>query len=368
MTSAHVATTQPSTQVERHARIMATEIGVHVAVPAGRDDEAIAAADAFLVWCREVERPLTRFDPASELCRLNGAGGAWFGASEMLYAVVEHSLVAARATDGLFDPALLPLLEALGYDRDIALIDGREVDIAWRVPHAALRTGRWREIELDPARRAIRLPEGVRLDLGGIVKGWTADVALDRFFAHVPGVLLNVGGDMRVRGEPERGEGWPVGIGHPRAGEAGQPEHAAVVTLRAGALATSGSTGRWWYRAGTRQHHLLDPRASAAARLWIDTADDGPEASTLIATATAFAPTATHAEVAAKAAVLRGYPAALDVVETAWKADRGDDGPAAYGDQRVALLLVLGSGDVICSRNLRAWLEQYGGGGELWLD
>lgn len=368
MKAADINTAQPIAHVERHARIMATEIGVHVAAPSGHEDAATTAADAFLAWCREVERCLTRFDPASELCRLNGGGGTWFGASSMLYAVVEQSLRAAHATDGLFDPALLPLLEALGYDRDITLIDGREVDIAWRVPHTALRTGRWREIELDPGRRAIRLPEDVRLDLGGIVKGWAADAALDRFFAHVPGVLLNVGGDMRARGEPERGEGWPVGIGHPRAGEADWPEHAAVVTLRAGALATSGSTGRWWYRAGARQHHLLDPRTSAAARLWIDAADDGLEADTLIATATAFAPTAAHAEVAAKAAVLRGYPAALDAVEAAWNADRGGDEPDAYGDQRVALLLVLGSGDVVCSRNLRAWLERYGGGGELWLD
>lgn len=368
MKRAHAVTAQPITPVERHARIMATEIGVHVAARAGSENRAATAADAFLAWCREVERCLTRFDPASELCRLNGAGGAWFDASPMLYAVVEQSLVAARATDGLFDPALLPLLEALGYDRDIMLIDGREVDIAWRVPHTALRTGRWREIELDPERRAIRLPEGVRLDLGGVVKGWAADVALDRFFAHMPGVLLNVGGDMRARGGPEAGEGWPVGIGHPRVGEAGRPEHAAVVTLRAGALATSGSTGRWWYRAGARQHHLLDPRTSAAARLWIDAADDRPEASTLIATATAFAPTAAHAEVAAKVAVLRGYPAALDAIEVAWNADRGGDEPVAYGDQRVALLLVLGNGDVVCSRNLRAWLEGYGRGGELWLD
>ena len=82
----------------------------------------------------------------------------------------------------------------------------------------------------------------------------------------------------------------------------------------------------------------------------------------LIAAATALAETAAHAEVAAKVALLRGYPEALYAVEQAWagkshlKADTG-----------VALLLVLGNGSVFISANMQAFLDTCGGGGMLWL-
>src|SRR5689334_5050507 len=95
--------------VERHARIMTTDIGVHLACA---PDEALAATvaiEACLEWLREVDRRLTRFDEESELCRLNANGGEWQIVSPLLFDVIEHSLLAARASNGLFDPTLLSL-------------------------------------------------------------------------------------------------------------------------------------------------------------------------------------------------------------------------------------------------------------------
>lgn len=116
-----------------------------------------------------------------------------------------------------------------------------------------------------------------------------------------------------------------------------------------------------------RQHHLLDPRTGRPARLWLDgdgQTDDGDES--LIATATALAPTAAQAEVAAKAALLRGYPEALRAVQASWR-DR-DARSAVGAEGSVALLLVMGNGRVVCSENLQGYLESLGGGGDLWLD
>ena len=371
--------------VEARQTIMATEIGIHMTVRADQETAGSEAIAACFAWLKEVEICLTRFDESSELCRLNAAAGAWVTVSELLFTVLEESLEAAAASNGLFDPTLLTLLEALGYDRDFLAIAHREsparpVREEWRVEHRSPLTGAWRRIQLDRRRRRVRLPLGARLDFGGIAKGWSADAALDRFFADFPDVLINVGGDMRARGRRPDGMLWPIGVAR-SALQSDRPEMiATVVTLGRGGVATSGPADRWWYRHGRRQHHLLDPRTGQPARLWIDgenaegVSDDDTH---LIAAATAFAPTAAHAEVAAKVALLRGYPAALRLVDDAWTAsaafragadaDASEASSVGYDDEGVALLLTLDTGEVVTSAHIQNYLTSLGGGGQLWL-
>ncbi|MGZ6360823.1 MAG: FAD:protein FMN transferase [Ktedonobacterales bacterium] len=360
--------------IEQHARIMTTDVCVHLACA---PDEAVAATvsiEACLEWLHEVDRHLTRFDERSELCRLNASGGEWQTVSPLLFEVIEHSLLAARASDGLFDPTLLSLIERLGYDRDFALLaNGADSQMRQNEPVEGDRAnhddvGLWHGIKLDEAQCRVRLPRGARLDVGGIAKGWAADVALDRFFMAFPNVLIDVGGDMRVRGSGVDGEPWPVGIRNPRSHLVEMGEHSAVVSLASGSIACSGAIDRWWWQNGERRHHLIDPRTKRPALLWLDTMDDGGSVGNLVATATAFAPTAAHAEVAAKVALLRGYPSALHAVDAAWEQGEASGAPLVYSDAGVALLLVMGNGDVHCSNNLRAWLSASGGGGEIWLD
>lgn len=361
--------------LEGSQHIMATSVGLHLAVPSGEVTAARAAMERCFAWLVEVGQRLTRFDQSSELCQLNARAGHWVVVSPMLLEVLAESLLAAQHSDGLFDPGLLPLLEALGYDRDYAEIAQREAGIEWRVQAGAARPGSWREIELDAARRRVRLPPGLRLDLGGIVKGWAADVAAERLLGEFDQVLVDVGSDMRVRGGLQPGEPWAIGVADPFGVPASEAEKRkntkAVLTLGQGGIATSGATGRWWYRAGERQHHLIDPRTGRSARVYVDATDaeDRVTAASLIATATALAPTAAHAEIAAKVALLRGYPDALFSVEAAWAREQ-ESSPASssYGDDRVGLILVLGNGVVKCSTNLEAYLKAQGGGGNLWLE
>jgi FAD:protein FMN transferase len=164
---------------------------------------------------------------------------------------------------------------------------------------------------------------------------------------------------------------WPleVGEGHsvrdPRPGA--KPEQKAIVTLGQGGIATSGAGVRWWLRAGERVHHLIDPRTARPARIWIDAADDRPDEPPLIASASAFASTAAEAEVAAKVALLLGYPAALEEVEEVEEVEEAIGG--ALGDvvrPGVALLLTLGTGAVVFSSNLPAYLARMGGG-DIWI-
>lgn len=340
---------------------MATDVSVQIAAPVTLRAEAEAAADACMAWFDEIDARLSRFRPESELSRMNAAAGEWFAASETLYDCIALAVASAQASDGLFDPTMLRQLRDLGYGRDFAAIAYAEV--AGVTPQLITQTpserAAWREIALDPERRRVRLPGDAQVDLGGIAKGWAADVALARYCAAFPGALVNVGGDLRAQGGPQPGKLWSVGIRDPRLELAGLREsgaHLATVSLSRGALATSGAVRRWWLRDGQRTHHLLDPRTGLSVPLWVD---DGDEPTSLIASATAFAPTAARAEVAAKLALLRGYPLALSAVESAWER-YGALGIEGDPDVGVALALVAGDGSIMFSRNLTEYLASWG--------
>jgi thiamine biosynthesis lipoprotein len=357
--------------VEHSSRIMDTDLQISLSVLPAEEMQAHLAVQSCLDWLHEVSWRLTRFAAESELSALNRAAGQWFSASEPLFAVVREAIAGARASAGLFDPALLGQLEALGYDRDFALLPRRAADSGQDPLPMITAGGGWCEIRLDSRRRRIRLPTGVRLDLGGIAKGWAADRALKRCFGGFANVLINVGGDLRLRGERQPGNLWAVGVADGRpVEEAGPVSEGIVLTLGRGGLATSGAAHTWWYQGGQRQHHLLDPRTGHPASLWLpaDAAHPKTLASDprLIASATALAPTAARAEVAAKVAMLRGYPAALQAVEAAWKR-RNKQVPAAHTDAGVALLLILGTGEAHVSANMHEYLATTGAGGDLWL-
>lgn len=358
--------------ISRFGRPMATDVSVQIAAQPDQEAAALAAADACKAWFDEVDARLSRFRPESELSRLNHAGGAWFAASPVLYGAVEAAIRAARASGGRFDPTLLPQLEALGYDRDFTLIARRDIASdaaaplrpAWTPP-----THAWRGVELHPRDERIRLPVGARLDLGGIAKGWAADIALAAYCQPFPGALVNVGGDLRAQGGPQPGKAWSVGVRSPRA-EAGvpppdAPEWAATIRLSRGALATSGAARRWWREGSAIRHHLLDPRTGLPLAIWTGadaelSGGDGP--SRAIALVTALAPTAARAEVAAKLALLRGLPKAMRAVESAW-ARYGALGPDDDPDAGVALIVSSGDGALTLSDNAHAWLDTWGTGG-----
>ncbi|HEY7349344.1 MAG TPA: FAD:protein FMN transferase [Ktedonobacterales bacterium] len=353
--------------VEQTTRMMATDVSVHVAVPPAEEASAQAAIAACMAWLREVEQRLTRFNPESELCQLNNAAGHWRGVSRLTFTAVQEALIAAEMSDGLFDPTLLPQLEALGYDRDFAQITSEAATLPETQTGPSASDGSWHRIQMDARRQRIHLPEGTRLDLGGIAKGWAADAALKRCFRSFENVIINVGGDLRLRGQRQPDEHWAVGIRDPRYDHRpGPTPNIAVLTLGQGGLATSGGTHRFWQQGGQRRHHLLDPRTGLPANVWISFTGEEEmeeaESARLIATATALAPTTARAEAATKVALLRGYPDALHAVEQAWagaaqvKADKG-----------VALLLVLGTGEVVLSANMQAYLDTCGGGGMVWM-
>jgi thiamine biosynthesis lipoprotein len=214
-----------------------------------RLDTAWAAVHRLL---RDVDLACSRFRSDSELAGLNSSPEAAVHVSPLLARAVDVALRAARLTGGAVDPTVGTAVRLTGYDRDFSVLpnDGAPLRLeARRVPG-------WRSVEFDRARRLVRLPPGVEIDLGATAKALAADLAAEA--AHVAAgcpVLVSLGGDVAVRGAPP--EGWRVQVGEDSGAPIADGEE--VVAIQAGGLATSSTTVRRWRRGGVELHHIVDP-------------------------------------------------------------------------------------------------------------
>jgi FAD:protein FMN transferase len=263
-----------------------TVIVADAARPADAAAAAAMAKRALLAW----HRRFSRFEPESELSRLNRDPAATVAVSPLMRRVIEAALQAAHDTGGLVDATLADEIELAGYEGHF---EGEGIDLPTalalapaRAPAAPGPDERWRRVSVDARAGTVRRPPGLRLDVGGIAKGVFADELaglLEGFDAYV----LDCAGDLRVGGRA--GVLRPVHI----AGAFGS-ERLHTFALARGAVATSGISRRSWIGGdGRPAHHLLDPSTGAPVF-------------TGIVQATALAPTAAQAEVLAKAAVLSG--------------------------------------------------------------
>ena len=274
------ATTTDRTEARRRDgfRAMGTDVSLY-----GPDGEAFDEAFAAIRRVFETEeRRFSRFRDDSELTAVNRLAGRWVPVSSPFERVVRLALDQASATGGLFDPTVLHALMAAGYDRDFdEVLAGARGAL-----HPPEPCGRWTEVQVRHG--AVRLPPEVGLDLGGIAKGWTVDLAAaDALDAGLAWAVVAAGGDLAIVGDAPVLE---IPIEDPETLE----RPMATLRLDQGALATSSVAKRAW---GRGLHHVIDPRTGAPLRS--DTVQ-----------ATVWAPTCAEAEVLATWALLRGPDAA----------------------------------------------------------
>lgn len=249
-----------------------------------------AARKTFLRY----ERILSRFRPQSELSALNRrAGMGPVRVGQTLWCAVQQALRAARASDGLVTPAVGAALIAAGYDRDFTVLASGMVKTSQSVPSPD-----WRLINCDAHRRTITLPAGMRLDLGGSAKGWTAALVARRLGRRFP-TLVDAGGDIAVSSPRRDGSFWPIEVADPFAPDRG----IELLRIRRGGVATSGIDYRRWQQGGHVYHHLIDPRTGAPA-------------TTDLLSVTVIAPNLQEAELAAKTILLLGTEAGLRWLDT----------------------------------------------------
>jgi Membrane-associated lipoprotein involved in thiamine biosynthesis len=216
--------------IERRTfRAMGTEI--ELLVEAEGADDALAAAESEF---HRLEALLSRFRDDSELSQLNRDGS--IDAGPDLLRVVELALAARERTGGRFDPTVHDAVVAAGYNRTFTAMPPDGPAAGTPVPGGGA-------VRVDGTR--IELDRGVRIDLGGIGKGYAAERAAEPLATAGP-CLVNAGGDIATRGGS-----WPVGV---TTGDG-----TLTLELSGSALATSGRDRRVWRRGGRELHHLIDP-------------------------------------------------------------------------------------------------------------
>jgi len=224
------------------------------AMPAAR-----AAVEQVLA---DVDLAASRFRADSELSLLNASAGSWVGVSPLLARALRVALDAASWTGGLVDPTVGEALVRLGYDRTFAEV----APGAGALRVVATAAPGWRGVELDTDGLRARVPTGTRLDLGATAKALASDLAAAAAAdaTRSGGVLVNLGGDIAVAGDPPP-EGWPVAIEDVTDPSLPAGEATHVIAIREGGLATSSTRARRWRRGGAELHHLLDPRSGMPA-------------------------------------------------------------------------------------------------------
>jgi thiamine biosynthesis lipoprotein len=244
----------------------------------------------------EVDLACSRFRPDSELSRLNAAGGKPVTVSQTLADLLGAALRAAELTDGRVDPTCGAALVALGYDRDFADVAAASAGAAPAEQHkAAAPVPGWHSVHLDRETRSVWLGNGAQLDLGATAKAWAADECAGQIADQLRcGVLVSLGGDVAVAGEPPAG-GWRVRVTDDHAAPDTAPGQ--TVAIASGGLATSSTTVRAWLAGGRPVHHIVNPATGAPA-------------TTYWRTVSVAAGTCTDANIASTAAIIRGPDAA----------------------------------------------------------
>lgn len=263
-------------------RVMSTSCRLMAVPPAATDDavtpspaHALQAAEARL---REVESQMSGFIEASPLSRFNRAeAGALTPLPASLLEVLAASRALHESTDGTFDVTCGPLLDLWrAAARRGALPEPQAID-------AARAASSWDGIRLTPD-GALKLREGVRIDLGGVAKGFGIDRALAAIQeAGMAGGLVDVGGDLRVFGRPPRGPKWEVQVQDPAG-----PGTIATLSLASGAVCTSGSYQRHVQIQGRSYSHIIDPRTGRPAEGVASATVIAPDAQTADGWATAL--------------------------------------------------------------------------------
>ena len=229
--------------VEPHMGTL-VRIQLHAA-DTGQANQAFRAAFDHIA---QLDAALSDYRPESEVNRLcRSAAGRPVKVSADLFRVLDSAQQIAGETDGAFDVTLGP----------VTLL-WREARQQHRLPapdalREALQRSGYRKLHLDAAARTVTLDqEGMRLDLGGIAKGYAADEALAALAGlGIRRALVAASGDLAIGDPPPRRKGWTVGID--------SPAPPAVLSLCDAAVSTSGDASQNLETAGVRYSHIVDP-------------------------------------------------------------------------------------------------------------
>jgi len=219
------------------------------------EEAANVAVKAAFARIKELNWIFSDYEPESELMRLCRASGPDqpVQVSDDLYRILEQADALSRRTNGAFDVSVGPVVRLWRMARRRRLLPPDEV-----LEDARKLVG-YQHIRLDKKSRTVELKQaGMRLDLGGIAKGYAADAALATLREHgITRAFIDGSGDVRFGEAPPGKKGWRVGIAPLTAADAPPSRY---VLLENAAVATSGDAWQFVEIDGKRYSHIVDPR------------------------------------------------------------------------------------------------------------
>lgn len=250
---------EASPELYRQSQFLLDTLVEIIVVASNTSDAENAMSQAF-AEIQRLETILSRYRSDSQIFAVNRHAGDAQGVrvDREVSDLIRRSLRYADITNGAFDMTIGAVVDLWGIGTDHQ-----------RVPESSelqrvLPFVNPQDVEVDADSRVrLRVPE-VKIDLGGIGKGYCVDraVAILRQQQHISGGLVNAGGNIRCFGTKPDGTAWRIGIQHPRDSE----KLLGTLELREAAVATSGDYERYFMQGDTRYHHIFVPQTGLPAR------------------------------------------------------------------------------------------------------
>ncbi len=250
-------------------------VQVKIILYAASEQKALSAARAAFRRVAEIDAMMTDYRPDSELMELcEKAVDRPIEVSDELFAVLWRAQEVAERSNGAFDVTVGNLVQLWRRARKTKVFPS-ETELT-----AALALTGWRKMTLNPAKQTVQLRlAGMRLDVGGIAKGYACDRALEVLQHHgIRSGLVSAGGDIVAGDAPPNEAGWRIEIENP------EPNTPKYLTVANKAVSTSGDKFQYVEFEGKRYSHVVDPHTGLGlTEHWMGTviARDGLTADSL---------------------------------------------------------------------------------------
>lgn len=278
---------------------MGTIIEQKIAVPDSEDGEVICQKVSALI--RQLEQKMSYFIPESSLSRLNSSNGETAVAMDPdTFHVLQSARKYYELSGGAFDITVAPLA-ALWRDCIHQQRVPSEAEIQELLPVVS-----GAGIELDEKNGLARIGKHQSVDLGGIGKGYAADMALNIYKDQgVTSAFINLGGNVHTLGGKSNGEPWMIGLQNPRSNRG---DFIAALAITGKSAVTSGDYEKYFENKGERFHHIIAPRTG-----W-------PASSGLIS-ATVLSTSSMEADALSTAVFVSGLERGMELIEKSPQAE-----------------------------------------------
>lgn len=246
---------------------------------ASGDSLAGVAAENAFKRVEELNEIMSDYRDGSEINRLSAQSGSgkWVHVSKDLFDILAISQDISAKTDGAFDATLGPLVQMWRHATRKGIFPPEE-----EIRDAKARTG-YQKLKLDRKQQRVLLTQkGMRLDIGGLGKGYAAEQAINELKKlGIKSAMMDAGGKIVLTNPPPGSKGWNINVSN-------GSDSLKAMQLSNVALATSGPTYRYMEHHGVRYSHIVDPKTGIGLLFHVRTTVISPDGTVADALATAF--------------------------------------------------------------------------------